>query len=336
MQMMKLTYKQAGVDRVTSEGAKKRIAALARETHNAHVLREIGLFGGFYEFKQNQYREPVLVSSVDGVGTKIKLACKLGKYRGLGEDLVNHCLNDLMVCGADPLFFLDYLAFGKLDPMVVEDVVAAMAQACKEAGCALIGGETAEMPDLYHESEFDLAGTIVGVVEKSSIIDGSAIKAGDVMIGIASNGLHTNGYSLARRILDAKVNLRTEEHYAGLEGTLGEALLRPHRSYQKFLHEVRTDAALHGIAHITGGGIFCNVSRLLRTPLQSRVQWEAWEWPPLFQLLQTHGKVAVEEMREVFNLGIGMVFIVERGGVEDFIKCLSALGEQSWRIGEIV
>lgn len=333
---MNLTYKQAGVDRATGAAAKKRIAALARQTHNANVLREIGLFGGFYEFKPNLYREPVLVSSVDGVGTKIKLACSLGSYRGLGEDIVNHCLNDLMVCGADPLFFLDYLAFGKLDPAIVEEVIAGMAQACGEAGCALIGGETAEMPDIYSAGEFDLAGTIVGVVEKSRIIDGSAIQHGDVMIGIASNGLHTNGYSLVRCILDAAVGLRAEENYQGINGTLGEALLQPHRSYQKIIREVRDDGDLHGIAHITGGGIAGNVSRLLRSPLRLHIKWEGWEWPPLFALLQTHGRVAVEEMREVFNLGLGMVFIVARDAATDFAKRLQTLGEPSWQIGDIV
>jgi phosphoribosylformylglycinamidine cyclo-ligase len=333
---MSLTYKQAGVDRATGEGAKKRIAALARQTHNANVLREIGLFGGFYEFKHSAYREPVLVSSVDGVGTKIKLACKLGKHHGLGEDIVNHCLNDLMVCGADPLFFLDYLAFGKLEPAVVEEIISGMAEACKEAGCALIGGETAEMPDIYHAGEFDIAGTIIGVVEKSRIIDGSAIQAGDVMIGIASNGLHTNGYSLARRILDTNTGLRLDAHYDGLDGTLGEALLRPHRSYQKILLAIRDHDGLHGIAHITGGGIAGNVSRLLRSPLQMRVDWQAWQWPPVFQLLQKQGNVAVDEMREVFNLGIGMVFIVAEKAAADFSQRLAALDEMSWRIGEIV
>jgi len=333
---MSLTYKQAGVDRATGEGAKKRIAALARQTHNSNVLREIGLFGGFYQFNRAAYREPVLVSSVDGVGTKIKLACKLGKYRGIGEDIVNHCLNDLMVCGADPLFFLDYLAFGKLDPPVVEELVAGMVDACKEAGCALIGGETAEMPDIYQAGEFDLAGTIVGVVEKSRIIDGSTVQSGDVMIGISSNGLHTNGYSLARRILDANSDLHLEVNYDGIDGTLGDALLKPHRSYQKVLREVRQQRALHGVAHITGGGIAGNVSRLLRSPLQMRVNWDAWQWLPLFQLLQKHGNVAVEEMREVFNLGIGMVFIVDCEAALAFFERLKVLGEEPVRIGEII
>lgn len=333
---MSLTYKQAGVDRVTGEGAKKRIATLARQTHSSNVLRDIGLFGGFYQFNSAAYREPVLVSSVDGVGTKIKLACKLGKYRGIGEDIVNHCLNDLMVCGADPMFFLDYLAFGKLEPAIVEELVTGMADACKEAGCALIGGETAEMPDIYQAGEFDLAGTIVGVVEKSHIIDGSAVQSGDVMIGISSNGLHTNGYSLARRIIDTNADLRLDANYDGIDGTLGDALLKPHRSYQKVLREVRQHPALHGVAHVTGGGIAGNVSRLLRSPLQMRINWDAWQWPPLFQLLQKHGNVAVDEMREVFNIGIGMVFIVASDAAEDVSKQLAALGEQSWRIGEIV
>jgi phosphoribosylformylglycinamidine cyclo-ligase len=210
-----------------------------------------------------------------------------------------------------------------------------MAGACKQAGCALIGGETAEMPDIYQPGEFDLAGTIVGVVEKSRLIDGSIIDEGDVMIGIASNGLHTNGYSLARRILDANSELRLEAHHDGSDGSLGEALLRPHRSYQKILRAVRDHDGLHGIAHITGGGIAGNVIRLLRAPLEMRVDWSAWEWPALFKLLQKHGNVTAEEMRKVFNLGIGMVFIVERETAEDFAKLLGTLGEESWQIGEI-
>jgi phosphoribosylformylglycinamidine cyclo-ligase len=333
---MSLTYKQAGVDRAAAENTKQRIATLARQTHHAHVLRDLGLFGGFFEFNAKFYREPVLVSSVDGVGTKIKLACKLGKYRGLGEDLVNHCLNDLMVCGADPLFFLDYIALGRLDAPVVIEVVEGMATACQAAGCALIGGETAEMPDMYQPGEFDLAGTIVGVAEKSRLIDGAKITAGDVLIGIASNGLHTNGYSLARRILEANNDLRTDAHYPGLDTTLGEAFLRPHRSYQKIIREIREHPALHAMAHITGGGLEGNVSRLLRPGLALRIDWQAWEWPPLFKLLQKYGEVSAEEMREVFNLGIGLVFTVERDRGEDFTKRLSALGERFWRIGEIV
>ena len=334
--MPNLNYKDAGVDRAAGEKTKKRIAALARQTHNANVLRDIGLFGGFYALAGNAFREPVLVSSVDGVGTKIKLAGRLQRYRGLGEDIVHHCLNDLMVCGADPLFFLDYLAFGRLEPAAVEEIVDGMAGACKQADCPLIGGETAEMPDLYRPGDFDIAGTIIGVVEKSRIIDGSAIGAGDRLIAIASNGLHTNGYSLARRILDAGNGLDVAARYPGLEQTLGEALLQPHRSYQRILREVRQDPSLHGMAHVTGGGIVENVNRLLRPGLALRVDWDAWAWPALFRLLQHHGGVAVEEMRRVFNLGVGMVFIVAREATGPFAGRLHELGESSWQIGEIV
>jgi phosphoribosylformylglycinamidine cyclo-ligase len=300
------------------------------------VLREIGLFGGFFRFAPENYREPVLVASVDGIGTKIKLACQLQRYRGLGEDIVHHCMNDIMVGGSQPLFFLDYLAFGKLEPPVVLELVEGMSNACANAGCALIGGETAEMPDIYHPGEFDLAGTIVGVVEKEKILDGSRIVRGDVLVGLASNGLHTNGYSLARKIVAAHPELALDKYQAELGETLGEALLRPHRSYQRAIGLATEFAEVHGISHVTGGGIEGNTARLLRNGLQLQIDWRAWEWPPLFRLLQKFGQVEEAEMRQVFNIGIGLVFIIAPTVVDELCRYLNEIGERSWLIGEII
>ena len=332
---VKLDYKSAGVDRDKGESVKKRIVELARQTFNENVLREIGLFGGFFRLAKENFREPVLVASVDGIGTKIKLACQLQQYRGLGVDIVHHCLNDIMVGGAQPLFFLDYLAFGKLDSSVVLELIEGMSTACRDAGCALIGGETAEMPDIYHPGEFDLAGTIVGVVEKEKILDGRSIARGDVLVGIASNGLHTNGYSLARKIIAAQ-RLQIEQDQSELGTTLGEALLKPHRSYQKSIRLASELVELHGIAHITGGGIEGNTSRLLRNGLQLQMNWRAWEWPPLFQLLQKSGQVEEAEMRHVFNLGIGLIFVIAPTAVGELRRRLSATGESSWVIGDVM
>jgi len=299
------------------------------------VLREIGLFGGFFQFAKEQYREPVLVGSVDGIGTKIKLACELRQYRGLGADIVNHCMNDIMVGGAQPLFFLDYLAFGRLESAIVLELMEGMSAACRDAGCALIGGETAEMPDVYHPGEFDLAGSIVGVVEKEKILDGRRIARGDVLVGIASNGLHTNGYSLARKIIAAR-HLRLDHFQHELGETLGAALLKPHRCYQKPIQLAGELVELHGISHITGGGIEGNTNRLLRNDLQLHIDWRAWEWPPLFRLLQKYGQVEEAEMRHVFNLGIGLIFVIAPTAVEELRRRLLEIGEPSWVIGEII
>jgi phosphoribosylformylglycinamidine cyclo-ligase len=245
-------------------------------------------------------------------------------------------LNDIMVGGAQPLFFLDYLAFGKLEPPVVLELIEGMSNACKNADCALIGGETAEMPDIYHPDEFDLAGTIVGVVEKEKILDGRRIERGDVLVGLASDGLHTNGYSLARKIVAAHPELALEKYHTELGETLGEALLRPHRSYQKQIRLAAQFSELHGIAHVTGGGIEGNTARLLRNDLKLKIDWNAWEWPPLFQLVQEFGQVEEVEMRRVFNLGIGLVFVIPPVVVDEFRRSLSEIGERSWLIGEII
>jgi phosphoribosylformylglycinamidine cyclo-ligase len=331
-----MNYKTAGVDLEAAEKAKSRIAELVRKTHGPSVLHGPGLFGGFFQFPVQNYREPVLVSSVDGIGTKIKLACQVGSYRGLGLDIVNHCLNDLMVGGADPLFFLDYLAFGRLDAEVVAELIAGMAEACEAASCALIGGETAEMPDLYQSGEFDLAGTIVGVVEKDRMIDGRAISAGDVLIGLASSGLHTNGYTLARKIIAANSALALESYSPELGETMGAALLRPHRSFQNAMRALRTHPGITGFAHVTGGGIVGNTRRLLRAGLDLEIDWRAWEWPMIFKLLQQHSRVPGDEMQRVFNLGIGLVIVAKEAFADEVQNLLASLGEKSWRIGRVI
>ncbi|MDZ7268274.1 MAG: phosphoribosylformylglycinamidine cyclo-ligase [candidate division KSB1 bacterium] len=330
-----MDYKSAGVDLSASDAAKQKIAELAHHTHTPNVLHGPGLFGGFYQFPRQDYHLPVLVASTDGVGTKVKLACQQQSYRGLGWDIVNHCVNDLMVGGADPLFFLDYLAFGKLAPTVVTEVVGGMAAACQEAGCALLGGETAEMPDLYQAGEFDLAGTIVGVVEKAGIITGENINAGDVLIGVASSGLHTNGYTLARKIIASNPALAGDVYRAELGDTVAAVLLQPHRSYRKIIAGLRRHEGVHGFAHVTGGGIVGNTKRLLRPRLGLAVDWQAWDWPPIFKLLQQYGDVPAEEMRRVFNLGIGLVIIVRPESVAFVQNYLQTAGEPNWIIGEV-
>lgn len=331
-----MDYKSAGVNIEAGDRAKKNIASLARSTHGPNVLKGIGLFGGFYQFPTQNYREPVLVASTDGIGTKIKLACQLGEYRGLGVDIVNHCVNDIMVGGADPLFFLDYLAFGKLDQNLIAELITGMTEACRAANCALIGGETSGMPDLYSGNDFDLAGTIVGAVEKSKIIDGSAIAAGDVLLGLASSGLHTNGFSLARKIIASHADCAPQMYHAELGETIGAALLRPHRSYYEVIRALRYLPGVTGFAHITGGGIVGNTKRLLRENLSLAVNWQAWEWPPLFKLLQHYGKVAEAEVRNVFNLGIGLVVLAKPNIVANVQAKLRELDEKNWHIGEIV
>ncbi|MGQ9853403.1 MAG: phosphoribosylformylglycinamidine cyclo-ligase [Candidatus Oleimicrobiaceae bacterium] len=331
-----LTYEAAGVSIASGDESVERIKTLARSTFGPSVLKDIGLFGGFFELDITRYRRPVLVSSIDGVGTKLKIACALGLYESVGEDLDNHSVTDLMTSGADPLFFLDYLATGKLHPPVVEQVVTGMARACRNAGCALIGGEMAEMPGFYQPEEFDLAGAIVGLVERDDIIDGRAIQAGDVLIGIASNGLHTNGYSLARRVLLEVAGMKLTDYVEELGTTLGEELLRIHRSYQPLIQRVRTLAGLRGIAHITGGGIIGNTRRLLPSGRSLRVNWSAWEVPAIFSLIQRLGRVADEEMRNVFNLGIGEVLIVDPAAAQDCMRVAAEVGFASFHIGEVV
>jgi len=287
----------------------------------------VGFFGGLFEFKG--YQQPVLVSSVDGVGTKLKLALALGKHDTVGIDIVNHCVNDILTCGAEPLFFLDYIAAGKLQPEQVGEVAKGLASACREVGCALIGGETAEMPGLYTGEDYDLVGFIIGVVEKTRIIQGKKTAAGDIIIGLPSSGLHTNGYSLARKVF-GETSSALNTHYPELGRTLGEALLEPHRSYY---HQLKPLLPLiKGLAHITGGGLIGNVPRVLPEGLTASFDSRSWSVPPIFSLIQRRGNVDREEMYRVFNMGIGMVIICSKDNVDHFTKMLP----EAKVIGEVI
>ena len=314
--VVRRTYAAAGVDIDVAAKAKAFIGEQAKTTYRPEVLSGVGFFGGLFEFKG--YQQPVLVSSVDGVGTKLKIAVALGKHDTVGIDIVNHCVNDILTCGAEPLFFLDYIAMGKLVPEQVAGIASGLAQACREVGCALIGGETAEMPGLYSGADYDLVGFIIGVVEKDKIIMGQTIQAGDAVIGLSSSGLHTNGYSLARKIFGLD---QLNKHYPELGRTLGEELLEPHRCY---LHQLKPQLSLiKGLAHITGGGLVDNVPRVLPQGLAVRVIKRSWTVPPIFKLIQKKGNVDPGEMYRVFNMGIGMVLICAPEAVSGLIRGLS-------------
>ncbi len=303
-------YAKAGVDVELGNQVKGGINRLVKATHGPQVLGSVGGFGGFFaaDFGRGM-KEPVLVSSIDGVGTKLKLAFLTGKHRSIGQDLVNHCVNDIAVTGARPLFFLDYLGTGKLEPNVFKDILQGISKACAAAGCALIGGETAQMPGMYQDGEYDLAGSIVGVVDRSKIIDGSRIRPGDSILGLPSNGLHTNGYSLARQILFERMKLKPDARLKGLRKTIAEELLRVHTNYQPVLAELGSKV-LKGAAHITGGGLVDNLPRILPADTDAAIDRSLWKVPELFQILQRRGKVAIDEMYQVFNMGIGMALII--------------------------
>ena len=329
------TYKDAGVDINAAEETVDRIKSAVHDTYTDGVLADIGAFGGLFELNTDTYENPVLVSSIDGVGTKLKVAFRAERYDTIGQDLVNHCVNDVAVCGADPLFFLDYFSTGTLKPAVAEQVITGFATACKANGCALIGGEIAEMPDIYSPGEFDLAGTIVGAVDKASIVDGSRVSIGDVLIGLPSNGLHTNGFSLARKVLfDA---FTVDDAPSELSGrTIGEELLRVHRSYLPIISELRVGEEIHAFAHVTGGGIVGNTGRVIPDDARLSVNWEAWERPAIFELIQQVGKVPEEDMRRTFNLGIGLVIAVAPEAAETITADLEAAGEAPVAIGTVV
>lgn len=284
---------------------------------NKNVLSEVGLFGGFYDASFPDYEHPVLVSSTDGVGTKLKVAFMVDKHDTVGQCLVNHCTNDILAGGATPLFFLDYFATGKLIPEVATNVIKGFAIACKENNCVLIGGETAEMPGFYNENEYDMSGTIVGVVEKKNIINGSDIKKGDVLIGLKSSGLHTNGYSLARKVLFPKFDVKDAPE--GMNETIGDALLQIHRSYLNNVKPLIEKQLLTGISHITGGGIIGNTSRIMPKDCELDIDWNSWETLPIFELIQKTGNISDEEMRKAFNLGIGMILITRPENVDTII-----------------
>lgn len=328
------TYKNSGVDIDAGNETVEKIKTLARSTFNNNVLSEIGLFGGFYELKLSGYKQPVLVSSVDGVGTKLKIAFQSGTHNTIGQDLVNHCVNDIAVCGAQPLYFLDYIAFGKLNPNVAEKIVEGYSKACKENGCTLIGGETAEMPGLYSSDEYDMSGTIVGIVEKNKIINGKNIKKGDVLIGFPSNGLHTNGYSLARKVLLSKYNLNDKIDELG--SNLSEELLRIHRSYLKIISHLKTNINVKGFSHITGGGIIGNTMRIIPEGMDIEINWDRWEIPAVFKLIKSAGNISDDEMRKVFNLGIGLIAVVSKENEYKAIQLSNDLNEHPLVIGNVI
>ena len=331
-----ITYKDAGVDIDAGNHFVNLIKPLVKQTSRPEVLTDIGGFGGLFSLNSDKYRRPTLVAATDGVGTKLKLAFLLDKHDTVGIDLVAMCVNDIIVQGAEPLFFLDYLATAKLAPEHAVEIIKGIAEGCKQANCALLGGETAEMPGMYSGGEYDLAGFAVGVVDNDKIIDGSTITKGDQIIGIASTGLHSNGYSLARKICLEALQLDLAAVPKGFNKTLGEELLTPTRIYVKSILNLMRDFNIKGIAHITGGGLVENIPRVLPQQCKAVIRRDSWEKPPIFELLRQGGNIPEAEMYRTFNNGIGMILIVQQNIVEEVISRLAGLGDQAYHIGEIV
>jgi len=332
-----MDYKSSGVDIDAGNETVRRIKKLAQSTFTPGVLSEIGSFGGLFKLDPAAWQEPVLVSSADGVGTKLKVAFMANQHTTIGVDLVNHCVNDILVQGAVPFFFFDYLATGKLSPDVAEQIVQGLARACKDNGCALLGGETAEMPGFYHDGEYDVAGFIVGAVDRAGLIDGTTIAPGDVLLGLPSSGLHTNGYSLARKIVFDELQLNVDSHVPDLGETVGQALLRPHRSYLPVIKPLLGKGVVKGMAHITGGGITDNLPRVLPPGTAARVTRTAWRVPAIFRWLGESGRVPEYDLRRALNMGIGMILVVAQGDVDAVRTVLLNAGEaNSLVIGDIV
>ena len=315
----KKAYAQAGVDVDLGNLVKSRIHQRVKITHGPEVLGKIGGFGGLFQPNFKGMKEPVLVSSVDGVGTKLKIAFAMNRHDTVAQDLVNHCVDDIAVLGARPLFFLDYIGAERLEPPVFEQLIKGFAKACKEAKCALVGGETAQMPGMYNRGEYDLAGTIVGVVDRRKMIDGSRIKAGDVVLGLPSNGLHTNGYSLARKVLFDTLKLKPTSKVPGIQKTIGDELLKVHRNYQPLLASI-PEGLVKGLAHITGGGLIDNLPRVLPKNCDAVIDTKRWTVPPLFRLIQQGGQVDALEMYQVFNMGIGMTIVTAEADAAAVIR----------------
>ncbi|MGQ0552011.1 MAG: phosphoribosylformylglycinamidine cyclo-ligase [Planctomycetota bacterium] len=330
-----ITYKDAGVDISAKTAAMRAVAALARSTHGPSVLTGIGSFGSLFRPDFSGLKEPVLVSSTDGVGTKLLVARRLGRFDTVGADLVNHCVNDILVMGAEPLFFLDYIAAGHLSPPLLEGLLSGFANACREQGVALVGGETAEMPGLYQPGDFDLAGFIVGVVDRQHILSPDRVRLGDVLLGLESSGLHTNGYSLAQKIFFEREQLTPDSPLPGTQQTIGQALLAVHRCYLQPLRPLLRDPGFHAMAHITGGGFTENVPRVLPPSVDAVIDRSRWTVPPLFAELQRRGPVEREEMDRTFNMGIGMVLIVAESDAARMTAGLEARGERPRIIGRI-
>jgi phosphoribosylformylglycinamidine cyclo-ligase len=330
------TYRQAGVDIEAGDEFVRRITPLVRSTFRPEVLTDLGGFGGLFKFDAARYSEPVLVSGTDGVGTKLKIAFMTGRHDTVGIDLVAMCVNDIAVSGAEPLFFLDYFATGELSVGTAESVVKGITEGCRQAGCALIGGETAEMPSFYADGEYDLAGFAVGVVDRKRLIDGSAIRPGDAVVGLASSGLHSNGYSLVRRIFFDQERLTVDRVLPELGRPLGEVLLTPTRIYAKQVLALAEEFTVKGVAHITGGGLTENVPRVLPQGCTARIRRGSWAVPPIFAALAQRGGVESEEMHRVFNMGIGLVLVVPADQVERVMARAGELGDRAFRIGEVV
>ena len=342
--MKQKAYARAGVDIDLGNKVKSTLPRLLAATHRPEVLGKVGGFGGLFALDVRKYRQPVLVSSVDGVGTKLKIAFAMNRHDNIGQDLVNHCVNDIAVLGAEPLFFLDYLGTGKLEPRVFTEIIKGFAVACAQNRCALIGGETAQMPGFYQAGEYDLSGTIVGVVEKSRMLDGKSIRPGDVVIGLESSGLHTNGYSLARRIFFDQMRLKPASKVRELNNTIGDELLKVHVSYgplvqsllKKFNSNGRRGDAIKGLAHITGGGFVDNLPRVLPKNCDAIVRRGSWEMLPIFELIRARGKVPESELYQVFNMGIGMTLIVPGQKAGEILRFVRGKRQRAWVIGEIV
>lgn len=351
--MKQKAYAAAGVDIDLGNKVKATLPQLLASTHRREVLGKVGGFGGLFALDATKYTQPVLVSSVDGVGTKLKIAFAMGRHDTIGQDLVNHCVNDIAVLGAEPLFFLDYIGTGKLEPDVFRQIIRGFAQACAENRCALIGGETAQMPGFYQDREYDVSGTIVGVVEKSCMLDGKSIRPGDAVIGLASSGLHTNGYSLARKIFFDQMKLKPTSRVAELGNTIGDELLKVHVSYgplvQKLLKKFNAVSAanqrrsfdaplrvIKGLAHITGGGFVDNIPRVLPKNCDVVIRKGSWEMPPIFQVIQAQGGVPEAELYQVFNMGIGMTIIVAAQKAGAVLNFTHGQKHKAWIIGEVV
>ncbi len=328
-----LDYQQAGVNISAGNSLVERIKPLAEATRRAEVLAGVGGFNALFELPIQRYQQPVLVSATDGVGTKLRLALAANQHHTIGIDLVAMCVNDLLVCGAEPLFFLDYYASGQLDIAIAAEVIAGISKGCQQAKIALMGGETAEMPGHYQGQDYDLAGFCVGVVEKSAIIDGSKVQAGDQLIGIAASGVHANGYSLVRKILEVTQTPLTQpfEH-----STLAEVLLTPTKIYVDVIRQLLTQVPIHAMAHITGGGIVENLPRVMPPHTAAKLAWTSWPRPAIFDWLQQQGQIAEPEMRRVFNLGVGVILVVPATAVTNTLSIISTAGETAWCIGEIV
>jgi phosphoribosylformylglycinamidine cyclo-ligase len=340
--MAQKAYARAGVDIDLGNRVKATLPKLLASTHRREVLGKVGGFGGLFALDTAKYKQPVLVSSVDGVGTKLKLAFAMNRHDTIGQDLVNHCVNDIAVLGAEPLFFLDYIGTGKLKPNVFEQIISGFAKACAENKCSLIGGETAQMPGFYQAGEYDVSGTIVGVVEKGRMLDGRFIRPGDAVVGLASNGLHTNGFSLARKIFFEDHKLRVSSRIPGLKATLGEEMLKVHVSYgplvQSLLKKLNRSAQnplIKGLAHITGGGFVDNIPRVLPKKCDVVIRKGTWDLLPLFQWIADNGKVPEAELYQVFNMGIGMTVICDASKTAAVIKQAAAAGISAWQIGEV-